>query len=210
MNKEEEYIFFQEVSPQNGNDTANSIIEKAPILGDFANLHEEMLQKCNPKNFMHPYDSTKIEIANEIYEQVRNNYNEDLLVLLRNRSINELNISFSTINLYSKLVKACNPENFVDDNYDPDKLIKANSLFPKIKKNADNIIELESIEKEATELLLIQQQKDEKERERLLEEKRQLKLIKQEKVKLEREEWIKFLVIIVFIFIILCLVFGIQ
>lgn len=34
---------------------------------DYSNLYEELREKCNPSNYMNPYNAEKVEIANSIF-----------------------------------------------------------------------------------------------------------------------------------------------
>ena len=34
---------------------------------DYSFLYKDLLDKCNPSNYMNPYDAKKVEISNSIY-----------------------------------------------------------------------------------------------------------------------------------------------
>ena len=58
---------------------------------DYSNLYEELREKCNPSNYMNPYNAEKVEIANSIFSQLDGFKDDvDTLVLLRNQAINKL------------------------------------------------------------------------------------------------------------------------
>jgi hypothetical protein len=118
----------------------------------FSSLKSELLQKCNPSNYMHPYDHDKVEKANRIYADTLkcNEENSSLLNVLRTQAINELGIAISTKDIYDELCKICNPGRFTtSENYNSEKLSIANDLFYKILRNKNNIEELEIILAEA-------------------------------------------------------------
>lgn len=115
----------------------------------FNTLFDELKEKCNPANYMNPYDAKKVEISNHIYSQLEiNKSNIAQLIELRNYAIKKLEISFSAKELYEKLSDIYNPNNFMGDHYDADKLYVANQVYAKIQANSDDIIELEKIAKE--------------------------------------------------------------
>ncbi len=113
------------------------------------NLYDEFKIKCNPANYLNPYNAEKVDISNSIYSQLDSNKNSvDLLILLRNQAINQLGISFSAKIIYEKLCSIYNPANFIGDNYNPEKLYAANKIYSIIQQNKDIVIELEKIVKE--------------------------------------------------------------
>lgn len=113
---------------------------------DYSFLYKDLLDKCNPSNYMNPYDAKKVEISNSIYSQIEENKNNTTeLIKLRNRAIKELNIKFSSEVLFEKLTQVFNPSNFINENYDAVKLYAANKIYSQILKYKDNIVELERI-----------------------------------------------------------------
>ena len=116
---------------------------------DYSFLYKDLLDKCNPSNYMNPYDAKKVEISNSIYSQIEENKNNTTeLIKLRNRAIKELNIKFSSELLFEKLTQVFNPSNFMNENYDAVKLYAANKVYSQIQDFKDNIIELERIASE--------------------------------------------------------------
>ena len=113
---------------------------------DYSHLYGELVNKCNPSNYMNPYDPKKVEISNSIYSQLKENQNNiSELIKLRNRAIKELNIEFSAKELFEKLSLIFNPSNYINENYDATKLYAANKIYAQIQDFKDNIIELERI-----------------------------------------------------------------
>ena len=115
----------------------------------YTTLFEELKEKCNPANFMNPYDAEKVEISNNIFSRLDSNAtNIQALIQLRNLAINKLGISFSAKEIYDKLAEAYNPQKFVGENYDADKLHVANQIYSRIQNSKNSIIELEKIAQE--------------------------------------------------------------
>ena len=100
MAQEDDYIIFEEVNNKNLDKNAVQIA-KHPIMGHYNSLYEELLEKCNPACFLEPYDRKKVDLANDIYKQVQKNKNNNkFLKELRTKTISELGVKFSTIQLY--------------------------------------------------------------------------------------------------------------
>lgn len=124
---------------------------RTPIPGQYSSLYSELIEKCNPKNYISPYNPDLLKIANKIYAHVllqKEIKDEKTLRNLRNLAIRDLEIVFSTEQLYNKLCTKLNPKNYMYDYYD-EKLVEiSNELYNKVLMNADNIIALESIEEQ--------------------------------------------------------------
>ena len=125
-------------------------IENTKIpLNCYTTLFEELKEKCNPANFMSPYDAEKVEMSNNIFSRLDSNAtNIQELIQLRNLAINKLGLSFSAKEIFEKLAEAYNPQKFVGENYDADKLHVANHIYSMIQSSQNNIIELEKIAQE--------------------------------------------------------------
>ncbi|GEM_PF-4479111 len=149
--EDDDYHVFVEAKPiaktkSNSKPDTNTNIGKAPIPGNYTSLYGELCAKCDPANFMDPYDAEKVEISNEIYHQVLElEADEEELIALRNRAIQQLGIRIATQKLYEELIDYCNPKNFTGKRYDSELLSIANKVFPQILENADNIVALERI-----------------------------------------------------------------
>lgn len=145
--------------------------EKEPIPGSYDSLYEELKQRCNPENFIEPYDKKKIDVANEIYQQLLESSQDDSqLKELRHRALKDLEVKFSTEKLYHYLAGICYPKNFTGEYYDAQNLRLANELHPKIKENADDIEVLEDCELKAKDLICIIEERRKKETARKVEE----------------------------------------
>lgn len=103
--------------------TNNSISECNSEILLLESLYEELTIKCNPVNYMQPYDSKKVAVANDIYSQLESNKSDqDKLKELRDRAMSELGLEFPPITLYKKLCELYNPIKYTGNNYDAQKL----------------------------------------------------------------------------------------
>lgn len=150
---------------------------------DYSYLYNELECKCNPSNYLHPYDPQKVEISNSIYSQLKENKADfSELIALRNRAIKELNIEFSSKELYDILSQIFNPSNFMNENYDAVKLDATNQIYSQILKHKNNIVELEriAIENQINTLLTYNKNKEEED-EIVVKEKKEDGIVKKEK-----------------------------
>ena len=124
-----------------------------PIASQYKSLYDELLAKCDFTNFSG--DEEMATKANKIYGQLRRlqDKNSTELISIRNEAIEELRITISTEEKYNYLTKYCNPSLFKNP-YNEEMVNKAIHFESRIKQNADNIIELEQIEKDAKEFIL--------------------------------------------------------
>lgn len=124
-----------------------------PIASRYKSLYDELLAKCDFTNFSG--DEEMATKANKIYGQLRRlqDKNSTELISIRNEAIEELRITISTEEKYNYLTKYCNPSLFKNP-YNEEMVNKAIHFESRIKQNADNIIELEQIEKDAKEFIL--------------------------------------------------------
>lgn len=146
---EEDNIIFEDMTFQNGNrmkwNTQNAKpLHPQPIKGTYYSLYDELRQKCNPNNFMHPYDFELVKLSNAIYSQIETEKdNEKALRKIRRRAVEELGIIVSTEQLYNRLKHNLDPSKYVGHREWVD---IANDLYNQVLCNADNIEELERIE----------------------------------------------------------------
>lgn len=151
--KEEEQSNLLRLQKQIANSlkTSTNIQEKSDefVSAVYHNLYDELKSKCNPINFMTPYNAAQVNIANEIFSKLNNTQKDDIrnLILLKNKAIKGLGITYTNPKLYEALCDLYNPKNFMGDNYDANKLNAANKLFAEIEKYQNDILNLESIAK---------------------------------------------------------------
>ena len=122
---------------------------RSPILGLYTSLYSELVLKCNPENYLSPYNPNLLKIANRLYAQVlslKDSGDEAQLRVLRNTVSKELGINFSTELLYNKLCKKLNPQNYMGVHYNETLVDIANEWYNETLVNADDIIALEAIE----------------------------------------------------------------
>ena len=116
---------------------------------DYQGLYEELKQKCNPSIYMEPYDPDKVGIANDIFSKLDQNKNNiPALIELRNLALKNLGISVPAEQVYAKLITAYSPNNYLNDNYDAEKLRVANDIYRQIVNNKEDITTLEEIAKQ--------------------------------------------------------------
>lgn len=169
-----DYLIFHNITPSKSEEK------------HYESLYEELLEKCNPNNFMQPYDKEKVDTANTIFAELRSNpYATDYeLKEVRLKAVQKLGIHISTQRILDYLMKYCDPQRYTDrDPYDAELVNQANALYSQILDNKDDIFELEKIEILARPLI-----DSENERKRQIERKqeeieRQKKLKEEEKKK---------------------------
>lgn len=119
----------------------------------YKNLYQEMKVKCDPENFMTPYDSQKVEKANQIYKTlVDNEYDFNVndeqtpqeLRDLRVYAISSLGLNFSPTRLFTRISKLINPKQFTGSQYDSERLREANEAMERLIQIQDNYEALEN------------------------------------------------------------------
>lgn len=142
----EDNIIFEEIKKKHRNNVENDIpkpLYPKPISGTYWSLYHELREKCNPIEFMTPYNYELVKLSNEIYTLIEENKDDiEELKRIRKRAIEELGVAFSTKILYNELTSMLNPSKYVGDRELVD---VSNELYNKVLRNADNIEELEQI-----------------------------------------------------------------
>ncbi len=147
----DEGILFEDMPParwEKMKEGYNSRIPKSPypgyIPGQYYSLADELRAKCNPANFMSPYDYEKVKAATRLYSAIEAcGQDRERLRQLRKQATKELGIRPSTERLYKELAQRLNPARFVGD---AEKTFLANELYRQVLLHADNVEELEKIE----------------------------------------------------------------
>ena len=151
MEHGEENINWEEISKvmregkkssEAGSGADSSKIQHSKI---YDSLYEELLDKCNPKNFMEPYDKKKVDAAILIYNDLSRigKTNEKHIRAIRDRATLELGIKVSTDRLFKELIDYCNPQNFLTAvPFQADLLQIANHFYAQVRTSKNDIHEL--------------------------------------------------------------------
>ena len=116
----------------------------------YESLYMELLDKCNPRNFMEPYDKKKVDAANLIYKALLESkpsygcYSNQEIRNIKDQAVRELGISISN-SLYRKLINYCDPKRFMEP-YDFEAVQVANEFYSLVEKSKDDIVELEELQ----------------------------------------------------------------
>ncbi len=137
----------------NMDDVADIAQYPNPIPDSYSSLYEELLSKCDFGNFRD--NPEKAKIANDIYARVKFAGGDSLNRLreIRDEAIDKLDIKISTEKKYNLLMEYFNPIQYKEP-YDKDLVAQAIDFENNVKKNADNIRQLEQIEIEAKPFIL--------------------------------------------------------
>ena len=145
---EEDNIIF-ETMPEP--DWSKIVPQQQPVdEKEYDSLYEELLDKCNPKNFdIKKYGYEKFNEANLIYSQIRNlkSAPETDLITLRNFAMEKLEIHISTKRKYSELEEYLNPDQYVDrEDYDAELVSIVGKIYAELLSVRYDIRLLEKIE----------------------------------------------------------------
>lgn len=116
----------------------------------YESLYMELLDKCNPRNFIEPYDKKKVDAANLIYKALLESkpsygcYSNQEIRNIKDQAVRELGISISD-SLYRKLINYCDPKRFMEP-YDFEAVQVANEFYSLVEKSKDDIVELEELQ----------------------------------------------------------------
>lgn len=110
----------------------------------YSSLYDELLEKCNPENFMNPYNQDMVQKSNVLYQRILASQPDDkeLLLSIRKEAYTKLNIMFDTNKLYTFIFEKANPKQYMNP-YNPDKLSIANEIYSTAIQNKENIDLLE-------------------------------------------------------------------
>ena len=114
----------------------------------YPNLYEELLDKCDPKNFMEPYVQAKVEKAIRVYGDLQKADKKDTNRLreIRDRAMQDLGITVSTDRLYKELIGYCDSRNFrKDGDFPTEVLLVANQFYAQVLANKHDIHALEKL-----------------------------------------------------------------
>ena len=129
--------------------------EKEKILDKTQDLWYVLERKCNPQNYMSPYNKEMVDKANSIYADLQETDKSDEISLkeIRRRIESELQISFIDKDEIESLKFIANPSNYMQP-YNAEKVSLANELYAKLQDEIIHIDELESIKEQIEKLKL--------------------------------------------------------
>lgn len=170
----------------------------------YSSLYAELWDKCNPKNFMEPYDQARVDKAILIYGDLQkvDRNDDNRLREIRDRAMRDLGITISTDRLYKELIEYCDPQNLLkDDNFQTEALRIANQFYAQVRANKNDIHALEKLASQMyadkTLSLYYEEKKarEEKRKKEAEEWKRLDEEVQKRKEKIRSDEQIAFMVI---------------
>lgn len=116
------------------------------LMKAYKSLYEELKDKCNPQKFMSPYNKEMVDMANRLYKRLLDTSESSTTALkeIRGQAMQQLGVQISTKELYQKLLKHCNPENFMNP-YDFEAVQSANEYYALVEEYRNDIGELERL-----------------------------------------------------------------
>ena len=115
---------------------------------DFGINHHHLIDGCNPKYFIDNSDLSKLKTATDFYTRLKSLKSSDnpaYLLQIRKQAEEKLGIRIPCEDLYQTLCEVFNPQQFVDDNFDKDKLLASTRAFQYIKENKNDRRKLEKL-----------------------------------------------------------------
>jgi len=116
-------------------------------------LKEQLCRVSNPENFMDPFDKVRVDIANDLYSRINQTDETDIEALkaLRREVSEQLGIDFTDDKKRVKLIKKCDPKNFMNP-YNEEKVRIATELYDKLCSSNLDVDEMEEIEEAVKQL----------------------------------------------------------
>lgn len=171
---EQDNIIWKEMStPPMTNQSEEIRGELEPCkMASYPSLYLELKDKCNPKNFLVPYDKKKVDIANDLYSQLLNSdeNDSDVIHILREQATQKLGIVLSTKKLYEELLDYCNPQKFMNP-YNHSAIQQANHYYSLIHEYRNQLDKLEALHKDIFRDEALKKYYSDREKEREEEEK---------------------------------------
>ena len=149
MNPQDENIQFDEMPDWGGMFPPQ--VKQRPIVEEkeYSSLYEELVDKCNPAKFV---QSSVFAEANQLYSELVNSqcHDDNSLIELRNRAINELGVHISSKKKYEDLKKYFVVSQYTEmQPYDMERVAQAHKFFTQLEHDKDNVLALEMLENEA-------------------------------------------------------------
>lgn len=114
------------------------------LIFDYPQTIQLLKERSNPKYFLN--DNRKTIIATQIYStliSIGDHFDKRQIRLLRIKANEELGINLPSEHAYEVLTRVFNPLNYVDDNFDSEKLLACNWAHRYIENNKHNLRKLE-------------------------------------------------------------------
>lgn len=131
--------------------SGNSVLQEVEPckMESYVSLYVELKEKCNPKKYMYSYDKDKVDIANELYNELLDADEKDEVCMrrIRDKAIRKLNVNISTKKLYKRLLDYCDPQKYMEP-YDFEVVKIVNSYYSLVKERRNNVYELEKLNDE--------------------------------------------------------------
>lgn len=117
---------------------------------EYGSLRQELLTKCNPKNFMANYHAETVDIAIDLYAQIKGTSpnDEEGLKKLRTIARDKLGVRCNTKKIFNKVASMVNPANPAYQDKTPEFQKAMNSYYNQARQAANDIDVLEAIENE--------------------------------------------------------------
>lgn len=147
MNEQDVNIIWQDVPAKKESEAQMEVPPSMDKIYD--SLYEELKEKCNPSRYLVPYNKEKVDIANSLYKELMaaGFYDNNALLGIRRKAVEQLSIKISTKKLYLKLKELCNPASYMQP-YNDEAVKQANEFYARIEERKDSIEDLEVLEKE--------------------------------------------------------------
>lgn len=128
--------------------TLKSIVHDSgkTLFFDYGKTLHQLLEACNPKHYLEPYQPEKIDIATELYSKLRSMkmpYKRIEIRRIRKQANEQLGINLPSQETYNLMVSIFNPKNFIDNNFNAEKLKACTQAYKYIEDNKNDLRKLE-------------------------------------------------------------------
>lgn len=105
-----------------------------------------LIERCNPKHYLS--DSGRMAVAAELYSELisldtKTNGDKRMVRHLRRLANEQLGVKLPAEDTYLILAKVFNPNNYLDENFDKEKLLACNKAISYIENNKADLRKLE-------------------------------------------------------------------
>lgn len=106
---------------------------------DGLNVKSQLLDKCNPRNFLSPYNPQKVNIATMLYAELQSGKKETPLNQIWDEAEAKLGIFLDAETIFNELSNIFNPNRFVGNNFNETTLLVCNRAYDYIQNNRTNL-----------------------------------------------------------------------